>query len=1155
MKKRSKSVLSVLLAASLLVGCIFPVYGADGELAQNPEAEGKLPDPGTVITVEVPGQTVTGIGPDDPDEMFREYVERIFYPEKAAGDDKSASVKASGPAKASHAGLITLEPVEENIYQILSAYATEIALGNRDYSIFTVTAAELGIEKTEWTAEELGVAAIVEDNKITEEAMNAVNEIMPYNLTRIMNVLIATHPYELYWFDKTEGVRTNSLISASTSGGEWVLDISGGIEFMMTIASDYAVEGELYVYDGWKVIAAQDAADHARDIVTIYADMPDHDKLREYFNQICQKTSYNYDAAEADHYDGTNPWQLVWVFDDNPDTKVVCEGYAKAFQYLCDLTEFNSPLVSCISVTGTMDGGTGAGAHMWNVVRMPDGGNYLVDVTNCDEGTTGEPDQLFLKGNNPYVEEGSVDDGYIFITDGGVVTYQYDQSTFDLYDRSALALHDGESYDPDAPVENCSTGHHIWSSSYTVDTEATCTQEGVKSIHCEICGMVQEGTEEAIPANGHSFGKWTVTTPPTCGEDGVQERICSVCEKKETKSIPATGIHTWNDFYTVDREATEEAEGQESIHCSVCNAVREGSERPIPIIGTVYDISAEAVISIDEQTYTGEPLTPDVTVTFNDAELFRNTDFTVTYQDNTDAGTARAVITGIGNYAGTAEKEFKINAKPLTAADVAVITDVTYTGQAFEPKPVVTLDGKTLVWDQDYTLDYEYNINVSESEAKRATVAVKGKGNYKGTAVMRFWINPASLANAEVTGITDKTYTGQALTQKVTVKNGTTVLKSGTDYTVGYSNNTEVGTATVKITGKGNYTGSVSKTFKIKKAAEDPDNPSDNTSEDKKAADTAASSITALKAVDAITLADKSAVTAARAAYNKLTAAQKKLIPADTLKKLTDAEAKIAALEKAKKDPENASADKKAADKAASSITALKAVDAITLADKSAVTAARAAYNKLTAAQKKLMPADTLKKLTDAEAKIAALEKAAEEASKAVVKGKTYTVKALKYKVTNADMKGSGTVSLTGTTKNKTTLTKLTVPKTVKINGAVFKVTAIGSKAFNKFTKIKSVTVGDNVKTIGTSAFAGNKKLTKVTIGKGVTKIGKSAFFGDKKLKTITVKSKKLKSVGKNAIKGIYKKAVIKVPKKQLKKYKKRFSSKTGFKKTMKVKK
>ena len=178
-----------------------------------------------------------------------------------------------------------------------------------------------------------------------------------------------------------------------------------------------------------------------------------------------------------------------------------------------------------------------------------------------------------------------------------------------------------------------------------------------------------------------------------------------------------------------------------------------------------------------------------------------------------------------------------------------------------------------------------------------------------------------------------------------------------------------------------------------------------------------------------------------------------------------------------------------------------------------------------------------------------------EAAAKTVLKGKTYTFNTLKYKVTNVDMKGSGTVTLTGTTKKKTKLTKLTVPKTVKINGAAFKVTAIGNKAFNKFTKIKTVTIGDNVKTIGTSAFAGNTKLTKVTVGKGVTKIGKSAFSGDKKLKTITIKSAKLKSVGKNAIKGIYKKAAIKVPKKQLKKYKKLFSAKAGFKKGMAVKK
>ena len=99
----------------------------------------------------------------------------------------------------------------------------------------------------------------------------------------------------------------------------------------------------------------------------------------------------------------------------------------------------------------------------------------------------------------------------------------------------------------------------------------------------------------------------------------------------------------------------------------------------------------------------------------------------------------------------------------------------------------------------------------------------------------------------------------------------------------------------------------------------------------------------------------------------------------------------------------------------------------------------------------------------------------------------------------------------------------------------------------------KAVTIGDNVRTIGTGAFAGNKKLTKVTIGRGAAKIGGSAFLGDENLKTIVVKSTKLKSVGKKAIRGICMDAVIRVPKKQLKKYRKLFSPKTGFKKTMTV--
>ena len=151
--------------------------------------------------------------------------------------------------------------------------------------------------------------------------------------------------------------------------------------------------------------------------------------------------------------------------------------------------------------------------------------------------------------------------------------------------------------------------------------------------------------------------------------------------------------------------------------------------------------------------------------------------------------------------------------------------------------------------------------------------------------------------------------------------------------------------------------------------------------------------------------------------------------------------------------------------------------------------------------------------------------------SNTVKKGTTIRVKDNKYKVT-----GKNTVTFTGLKNSK--VKNVTVPNTVKYKGKTYKVTAVAGKAL-KGKNVTRVKIGDNVKTIGTSAMENCKKLTSVTLGKNVNKIGKYAFKSDKKLKTVTIKSKKLKSVGKNAFKGIHSNAKMKVPSNKKSAYKK----------------
>ena len=146
-----------------------------------------------------------------------------------------------------------------------------------------------------------------------------------------------------------------------------------------------------------------------------------------------------------------------------------------------------------------------------------------------------------------------------------------------------------------------------------------------------------------------------------------------------------------------------------------------------------------------------------------------------------------------------------------------------------------------------------------------------------------------------------------------------------------------------------------------------------------------------------------------------------------------------------------------------------------------------------------------------------------------------HTVGKLVYKVLKSHEK-NGTVQVIGMSKK--THTTITIPNTVTLKGYVFKVTEVGNKAFANSTKLRKVTIKDNVTKIRTKAFYNCKKLTTLKVGKGLTSIGKEAFSKCRILKKITINSSKIKTVGKNAFKEISGKAKIKVPKKQVSKYK-----------------
>ena len=338
--------------------------------------------------------------------------------------------------------------------------------------------------------------------------------------------------------------------------------------------------------------SVQTAVNNANDIIEQHSGDADEDKLHNYKDAICNLVSYNDDAAAGNFdFNYGNPWQLLWVFDGIEETKVVCEGYSKAFKYLCDKSS-----LACILVTGTMDGGKGAGNHMWNIVKLGDK-NYLVDVTNCDEGTIGAPDQLFLKREAELNIDNGKEIGYTFHLGGSSVAYSYDEDTLNYYEQNEISL--GELQHEHTLVE-------------TPAKAATCTEEGnIRYWTCSECRKIfsdEAGETEinleatVVPVKAHTLTH-VEANAATCTDTGNKEHWkCSVCgalfsdeegttpTTAEVVEIAATG-HTLAKVDAMAATCTDTG-NKEHWKCSVCGALFSDALGTTPTTAESVEIAA-----------------------------------------------------------------------------------------------------------------------------------------------------------------------------------------------------------------------------------------------------------------------------------------------------------------------------------------------------------------------------------------------------------------------------------------------------------------------------------------------------------------------------------------------------------------------------------
>lgn len=465
-------------------------------------------------------------------------------------------------------------------------------------------------------------------------------------------------------------------------------------------------------------------------------------------DMIIDEVDYAYDSTNSPET-AAFAHSVVGVLDGDSSTDVVCEGYAKTFQLLATYAGLQS--IYAVGMSGT---GLNIGGHAWNLVKI-NGSWYNIDLTWDDTNNSTAYDGYsydffnlatsVFNANKEHDYRSDVFPGMYTVPNATATKEEYYNYFGFRVTGAAIATEDGFiSLMKNAVLSNEKRRDNMLrfqcDSADTMETLEAYLQSAA------ICNKLYD----QLNSNGVKYSKTAIKEYVNYNQLLVsisKVYVDNICEGYVFGN-PKTDAAVYNWTNRVVTNVTSDYNFTWNGNNQV--TVTKGTDT----LGTYNYTAVTPVIgNITAAEYTGNGICPKVSVVVNGTALQNQKDYIVEYSNNVKPGSAKAVIKGIGNYAGTLTKTFTIQRRNLANLTAALsAAQYTYDGTAKTPEVIINNNGNTLAAGKDFTVTYKNNTNPGQ-----ASVVITGIGNYQNSKTLAFTIVPGKPTGLKLSSGTGKT--------------------------------------------------------------------------------------------------------------------------------------------------------------------------------------------------------------------------------------------------------------------------------------------------------------------------------------------------------------------------------------------------------------